>query len=231
MEVDELQPAQDALDLALALAPDWEAVCFEYGKLWLRADDLERAAERFAEAARLMPSFAAALSNLGAALAETERADEAIAALEQALRVDPHAHQTLNNLAVIYREQGRLDEAIDAGHRVIALAPAFVFGRYNLAHALFLSGRFAESRDVYADAQARDPQKNPVQAARLAVVRAATGDAARAASELQGALARVPEELRDQIVEEVSATVDALAALPQVSSAALDTLRQVFRRG
>jgi tetratricopeptide (TPR) repeat protein len=231
MELDDLQPAQDALERALALAPDWEAVWFEYGKLWLRADDLERAAERFAEAVRLMPSFSAALSNLGAALAETERPDEAIAALEQALRADPHGHQILNNLAVIYREQGRLDEAVDAGRRVTALAPAFVFGYYNLAHALFLSGRFSESRDVYTEAQDRDPQKNPVQAARLAVVRAATGDGARAAAELQAALARVPQDVRDRIVEEVRETLDALGALPQVSVAALDALREVCRRG
>ena len=89
MELDDLQPAQDALEHATSQALDWEAVWFEYGKLWLRADDLELAAGRFAEAARLMPTFSAALSNLGAALAETERPDEAIAALEQALRHDP----------------------------------------------------------------------------------------------------------------------------------------------
>jgi tetratricopeptide (TPR) repeat protein len=225
MELDDLQAAQDALDSALAVAPDWEAVWFEYGKLWLRADDLERAAERFAEAARLMPSFAAAQSNLGAALAETGRPADAIVALEQALRADPHGHPILNNLAVICREQGRLDEAIEAGRRVIALAPAFVFGYYNLAHALFLSGRFTEARDVYADGQARDAQKNPVQAARLAVARAATGDGTRAASELRAVLERVPEDVRDRIVEEVSATLEALATLPQVTPATINEVR------
>src|SRR5262245_5236203 len=84
MELQELSSAQAAIEQALALARDWEAPWFEYGKLWLRADDLEQAAERFAEAARLMPSFSAALSNLGAALAETDRPDEAIDALHQA---------------------------------------------------------------------------------------------------------------------------------------------------
>ena len=91
--------------------------------------------------------------------------------------------------------------------------------------------RFSESRDVYTEAQDRDPQKNPVQAARLAVVRAATGDGARAAAELQAALARVPQDVRDRIVEEVRETLDALGALPQVSVAALDALREVCRRG
>jgi tetratricopeptide (TPR) repeat protein len=215
MELDDLQPAQDALERAGEIAPDWEAVWFEYGKLWIRADDLERAAERFAEAARLMPTFSAALSNLGAALAETDRPDEAMAALEQALRSDPRGYPILNNLAVIYREQGRLEDAIEAGRKVTALAPSFVFGSYNLAHALFLSGRFEEARDVYEDAHHRDPQKNPIQAARLAVVRAACGEAGRAAADMRELLERIPGEVRERIVEEADATLDALAALPQ----------------
>jgi tetratricopeptide (TPR) repeat protein len=230
MEVGDLQPAQDALEQATLQAPDWEAVWFEYGKLWLRADDLERAAEKFAEAARLMPTFAAALSNLGAALAETERPDDAIAALEQALRHDPAAYQTLNNLAVVYREQGRLDEAIDGGRRVVSLAPDFVFGRYNLAHALFLSGRFAEARDTYADAHDRDPQKNAVQAARLAVSRAAAGEGVQAAREMTAVLARVPDELKAMITAEAEGTLEALLAVPQVPRDAVAALLDLVRR-
>ena len=231
MELDDLQPAQDALEQATSLAPDWEAVWFEYGKLWLRADELGRAAEKFVEAARLMPTFSAALSNLGAALAETDRPDEAIAALEQALRHDPDAPQTLNNLAVVYREQGRLDDAIEGGRRVVSLAPEFVFGRYNLAHALFLSGRFAEARDTYADAQARDSQKNPVQAARLAVARAAAGEGARAVDDMSAVLARVPDELKAMIVEEAEATLEALLNLPQVPRDAVAALLEHVRSG
>ena len=230
MELDDLQPAQEALEQAIEIAPDWEAVWFEYGKLWLRADDLERAAERFAEAGRLMPTFSAALSNLGAALAETERPEEATAALEQALRSDPRGHPILNNLAVIHREQGRLDEAIAAGRRVIALAPAFVFGYYNLAHALFLSGRFAEARDTYEAGHLRDPQKNPVQAARLAVARAATGEGTRAAAEMRDVFSRVPADVRDRIAEETAATLDALGSLAQVTASDLEPLRAVIER-
>jgi tetratricopeptide (TPR) repeat protein len=230
MELGDLQPAQDALEQASAQSPDWEAVWFEYGKLWLRADELGRAAEKFAEAARLMPTFSAALSNLGAALAETERPEEAIAALEQALRHDPAAYQTLNNLAVVYREQGRLDEAVEGGRRVVALAPGFVFGRYNLAHALFLSGRFVEARDTYADAHARDPQKNAVQAARLAVSRAAVGDGALAVSEMAAVLARVPDELKAMITEEAEATLEALLEVPQVPQDAVAALLEAVRK-
>ena len=214
MELNDLQPSQDALEEAVRLAPDWEAVPFEYGKLWLRADDLERAAERFAEAVRLMPAFSAALSNLGAALGETERPDEAIAALEQALHYDEGSHQVLNNLAVVYREQGRLDDAVAAARRVVSAAPAFVFGYYNLAHALFLQGRFADATRWYAEGQSRDPQKNPVQAARLAISRVASGDADRGISEMGTLLAVLPADAAATIREEADEILQALLQLP-----------------
>jgi Flp pilus assembly protein TadD len=225
MEVEETDAAQRLLDLAVAAAPDWEAVWFEYGKLWLRGDDLERAADRFAEAARLMPSFAAALTNLGAALAETERPEEAIAALQQALALDPNGHQILNNIAVIHREQGRLDEAVEAGRCLVALAPDFVFGRYNLAHALFLQGRFGDARDTYQEALARDPQKNVVQALRAVVATAAAGDLSSAADLLEQTADRIPGEQRRSALEEPEEVLAALAELDSTQRDALAPLR------
>ena len=44
---------------------------------------------------------------------------------------------------------GGCDEAEAAFRRVIALRRTFVFGHYNLGHALFLQGRFADARDAY----------------------------------------------------------------------------------
>jgi tetratricopeptide (TPR) repeat protein len=225
MELNQLPDSQRALDRALALAPDWEAVPFEYGKLWLRADDLERAAERFADAARLMPTFSAALSNLAAALGETDRPDAAVAALEQALAHDPHGYPILNNLSVLCREQGRLDEAVGAARRVTSLAPDFVFGHYNLAHALFLQGRFADARDAYEEGQRRDPQKNAVQAARLAVARAAAGDIDGAVSGLTRAVQALPPEVRDGVLDEAGEVLGALLALP---GARVDELQRVL---
>ncbi len=49
--------AHESLEQARALAPDWEAVHFEFGKLWLRADDTERASEAFAEAGAAHAQF------------------------------------------------------------------------------------------------------------------------------------------------------------------------------
>lgn len=229
MELGALQPAQEALDRALALAPDWEAVWFEYGKLWLRADDLERASERFAGAARLMPSFAAALSNLGAALGELDRVDEAVSALRQALVYDAEGYPILNNLGVICREHGRLDEAIEAGRRVIQIAPGFVFGYYNLAHALFLQGRFDESRDLYGEGVARDPQKNQVQACRFAVARAAAGEAGAAVADLRTLAESLPGDARDQILGEAAGTLAAVAGLSPSRAASVREVLTVVK--
>lgn len=230
MELDSLQDAQDALERATIVAPDWEAVWFEYGKLWLRADDLERAAQKFEEAVRLMPTFSAALGNLGAALAETERPEEAVAALTRALAHDPHGYPVLNNLSVIHREHGRLDEAVEAARRVIGLAPTFVFGYYNLAHALFLAGRFEEARAAYEEGHRRDPQKNPVQGCRLAVARAACGDVEGSAEVLAASAAAIPPEARADVLGETEEILEALLTLPGSDHPGIERVLDAVRR-
>jgi tetratricopeptide (TPR) repeat protein len=230
MELDRLQDAQDAVERALAVAHDWEAVWFEYGKLWLRADDLERAAGTFEEAARLMPTFSAALSNLGAALAETDRPDEAAHALTRALEHDPNGYPILNNLSVLHREQGQLDPAVEAARRVTSIAPTFVFGYYNLAHALFLQGRFDEARDVYEEGHRRDPQKNPVQACRLAVARAACGDPEAAIAALVSAGRAIPPDSRSDVLGETEEILEALLTLPVIDHQGIERVLEVVRR-
>lgn len=219
MERLRLDDARELLERANAAAPDWEAVHFETGKLWLRADDTERAASAFAEAGRLMPSFAAAFTNLGAALGELERHDEAIAALEQALRFDPAGHTIINNLGAVFRDTGRLAEAEASFRRVIELQPRFVFGYYNLAHTLFLQGRFADARDAYVEGMHRDPQRNARQAGRLLVARAAAGDAAGALADLEALAERVPAEPMGDLAEEAESTLTALSAIPGIDHA------------
>ncbi len=218
METGDLTAALDALDAAAESAPDWEAVHFERGKLWLRADDTARAAESFADAVRLMPSFASAATNLGGALAELGRTNEALAALEQALRFDPYGYPVVNNLGAAYRELGRLDEAEAAFRRVIALADGFVFGHYNLGHTLLLQGRFAEARDAYAEGARRDPQQNVRQACRLELARAAAGDGVTAAQRLEALASSCPGGLGEEILDELDATLEALAGVPQASA-------------
>ncbi len=99
--------ARDALDRAAALAPEWEAVAYESGKLYLVNDDMARARDAFQRAADLMPAFSAAFSNLGATLGEL---DEPAAALR---RVPPGAGARSAQLHNSQQHRRRLPRARD----------------------------------------------------------------------------------------------------------------------
>ena len=210
MEVNDLAAAARDLDEAIALAPHWAAAHYEHGKLWLRRDDMPRAAAAFQLAADLLPRFAPAWSNLGATLGELDRPAEALAAFETALALDPANPQALNNVGVVRRELGRLTESEAAFRQVIQLTPGMAFGHYNLGHTLFLQGRFQAALSAYAEGQARDPEKNPVQATRLALCQLATGDADGALRELRRATTGLPREYRQQLLADTSAILWAL---------------------
>lgn len=210
MEVNDLDAAARDLDEALERAPDWTAAHFERGKLWLRRDDMERASHAFRAAAERLPRFGSAWSNLGATLGELDRPEEALAAFARALECDPASAQTLNNIGVVKRELGRLAESEAAFRDVIALAPDLAFGYYNLGHTLFLSGRYQAALGAYAEGQRRDPERNPVQASRLALCRLATGDANGAVAELDRATSALPREYRQQLLADTHSIAWAL---------------------
>lgn len=210
MEVSDLVAAARDLDEALGLAPEWPAAHFERGKLWLRLDDMDRASESFREAATRMPRFASSWANLGATLGELDRPEEALPAFEQALKCDPTNQQALNNVGVVSRELGKLADAEAAFRRVTTLAADLAFGYYNLGHTLFLQGRYQAALGAYLDGQRRDPERNPVQASRLALCRLATGDANGALAELQRATGALPREYRGQLLADTNAIAWAL---------------------
>jgi tetratricopeptide (TPR) repeat protein len=204
--------ARDALDRAASLAPEWEAIAYESGKLWLVYDDMARARDAFERAADLMPSFSAACSNLGATLGELGEPGRALEALRQALAHDARSVPILNNIGVVCRELGRLDESEAALRHAIEINRSFVFIHYNLGHTLFLAGRHREALDAYEEGQRRDPQKNRRQGCRLAVVRLANGDAAGAERDLWAFANAAPADEREDLLLEVYEVAHALLA-------------------
>ena len=210
MEVNDLEAAARDLDEAVGLAPQWAAARYERGKLWLRRDDMPRAAQDFQAAADRLPGFAPAWSNLGATLGELDRPADALAAFERALALDPLSPQALNNVGVVRRELGRLTDSETAFRQVIERTPRLAFGHYNLGHTLFLQGRFQAALSAYAEGQALDLEKNPVQASRLALCKVATGDTEGALRELQRATNGLPPDYRRQLLSDTSAILWAL---------------------
>ena len=196
--------------ISMRLAPQWAAARYERGKLWLRRDDMPRAAQDFQAAADRLPGFAPAWSNLGATLGELDRPADALAAFERALALDPLSPQALNNVGVVRRELGRLTDSEKAFRQVIELTPRLAFGHYNLGHTLFLQGRFQAALSAYAEGQALDLEKNPVQASRLALCKVATGDTEGALRELQRATNGLPPDYRRQLLSDTSAILWAL---------------------
>jgi tetratricopeptide (TPR) repeat protein len=202
--------ARAAMDRAAALAPHWEAVAYESGKLSLVYDDLARARDAFQRAADLMPSFSAAFSNLGATLGELGDPVSALRAFRRALAFDPRSFTILNNVGVVCRELGRLDESEAAFREAIAIDPGFVFGHYNLGHTLFLMERYAGALAAYEEGQQRDPQQNRRQGCRLAVVRFAQGDVDGAGRDLWRFADAAPPDEREDLLLEAYETVGAL---------------------
>jgi len=226
------EEARAALNQAERLAPHWEAVAYESGKYWLAHEDMERASIEFRRAADLMPTFSAAFGNLGATLGELGQPEAALAAFTRALANDPDSFTVVNNIGVVNRELGRLDDAIAAFQKVIELAPDFVFGYYNLGRTLFLAGRFADALEAYEEGQQRDREKNRREGCRLALVRFANGDAARAERDLwRFANAAPADEREDLVLEAYEATNALISAHPRLAkhAAFLDRIAEAAR--
>ncbi len=168
--------AAEAFRRAADLDPEFAAAHFELGKTLIRLDDLEGALDAFWRAARALPEFASAWANAGAALGELERTAEALEPLERASALDPLNHSFVSNLGVTLRDLGRLPEAEAAFRRALELAPDFVFGRYNLAYAVFLRGRHQEAVTLFEQARSQDPSRSARQGLLLAIARLAAGD-------------------------------------------------------
>jgi tetratricopeptide (TPR) repeat protein len=210
MEVNDLDAAGRDLDEAIERAPEWAAAHFERGKAWLRRERMEEASVSFRNAAERLPGYGPAWANLGATLGELDRPEEALAAFGKALDCDPSSAQAHNNVGVVSRELGELEASEQAFHRVISLEPDLAFGYYNLGHTLFLQGRYQAARNAYAEGQKRDPERNPVQATRLAMCRLATGDATGAVAELQRAVSALPRDYRQQLLADTQTIAWAL---------------------
>lgn len=213
------QGAREALDEALQLAPDWEAVHYEDGKFWLACDDMERARDGFRRATDLMPTFSAAFSNLGATLGELDQPEAAVTAFRQALEHDPASFTILNNIGVVNRELGRLDESEHALLRVTELEPGFVFGHYNLGHTRFLRGDYAGALRAYEEGQRRDPEENRRQGCRLAMVRFAMSDVAGAERDLWRLANQASREEREDLLFEAYEIAQALVGAHPASTA------------
>jgi tetratricopeptide (TPR) repeat protein len=123
---------------------------------------LERARRYAGEAASLLPAYGPPRAQLAHVAAREGRPDDAIRLLREALasewygQVDAR-HAAQANLASLLSRERRFADALAVARALVAEAPLFAPGRYQLARALEGLGRTAEAAAEYGAALRLDP--------------------------------------------------------------------------
>lgn len=156
-ELGETEPAREALQRAVELAPDHAPAHYNLGRLLAREGRLEAAIERYERALTLQPRFVLALNNLGNALRRLGRLEEAIGGFRRALRIDPDFAQGHNNLGGALHDAGRLDDAIACYRHSIVLNWNNHLAHRNLGLALRQRGDLEGAAAAYGHALALAP--------------------------------------------------------------------------
>ena len=144
-----LPDAEAAYRAALAARPDYAEAWNALGTVLQRRGKLADAAEAFRAAAQHAPRWAEPPTNLGVALLGLERYDAARQALQEALAIDPKHASAHGNLGAVYLRAGCPIAAEQATCDAIALAPNEHRWITNLAVALQMQGRHAETETCY----------------------------------------------------------------------------------
>ena len=137
--------AEAAYRAALAARPDYPEALNALGTVLQRRGKLADAAEAFRAAAQRAPRWVEPQTNLGVALLGLERYDAAQKALQAAIAIDPSHANAHGNLGAVYLRAGCPVAAEQATCDAIKLAPNEHRWITNLAVALQMQGRHAET--------------------------------------------------------------------------------------
>jgi predicted O-linked N-acetylglucosamine transferase (SPINDLY family) len=144
-EAGDLPDAEAAYRAALAARPDYPEALNALGIVLQRRGRLADAVEAFRAATQHAPHWVDPPTNLGVALLGLERYDAAREALQAALAIDPSHASAHGNLGAVYLRAGCPIAAEQATCSAIALAPNEHRWITNLAVALQMQGRHAET--------------------------------------------------------------------------------------
>jgi Flp pilus assembly protein TadD len=144
-ELGQAEPAQEACQRALALAPGNPIVHCNLGLLAQDRADLEGALRHYRRALALDPEHVPALSCLAAVLGRLGRLDEALAADERALALEPDRAELHLNRGYTRMRSGHLAEAEADLSRALALEPNLPRATWNLAYLRLLQNRHREA--------------------------------------------------------------------------------------
>jgi DNA-binding winged helix-turn-helix (wHTH) protein/TolB-like protein/Tfp pilus assembly protein PilF len=156
----DLARAGEAVQRALALAPDNDMVRLAEGRVYYEQGRMPQALIAFERAIELNPNNAQAVAFRGAALLMLGRPRETLPLIERAMRISPLDRfvplwQLLAGVAHLHLHNDAA--AVEALMRSVAEWPSFTLGQLFLASALAASGRIPEARAAVAQVRRLAP--------------------------------------------------------------------------
>ena len=162
-ELKRYEPAVDAMDRAIELAPDLPQVLALHvlaGRALRELGRLDAAARQFLRAAGAGAGDVTPLVELWRLRIAQQRLDEADAHLRQALEVASGSTVALQTIAEVLRKQGRYEESIETYRAILALDPEFAMAYAGMGDSLFRLERYEaaiESLDRSVDLHPHPP--------------------------------------------------------------------------
>jgi tetratricopeptide (TPR) repeat protein len=142
--------ARQAIDRSLALDPRLADAWNVLGLIEQDQGHADPAKAHFLRALELNPAFALARMNLANSDQALGRIDAAIEGYGRALALDPGIPEIHYNLGHLHHKAtGDIEAAIRHYREAMRLRSDYALARHNLAHALFLVGRFDEAWREY----------------------------------------------------------------------------------
>ncbi len=136
--------AENALERALALAPNYVEARSNRALIWARTGRRDAAERELRALIAEQPEFSAARMNLSFLMWQDGRAQEGLAALGDSMTKDARLLR-----AALLESSGRVDEAIAAYRAMIAASADHAEAHWGLSRALLLTGQFAEGWREY----------------------------------------------------------------------------------
>jgi len=138
----EMASALEDVSVAHALRPDDALACWFMGQA---AADRAKALEWYEQGLRHRPDSFICRMNRAAALGQMDRLDEALAELERSMGLNPTHYYPIYLRGAIRSRRSQMEEAYRDFQTVVARAPGFQSGWYNLGAAAFNTGRYREA--------------------------------------------------------------------------------------
>lgn len=149
--------AIEALNIAIALNPNFAAAHLNLSNVRRDAKDMDGALSEARAAVRVDPTYYLAHDQLGRLLRRANRLDEALGEHRTAVRLKPTDAAVHNNLGLALIASGKKSEGVEEYKKAIRWDPGFAIAHHNLAIALEGDGKIKDAIEENRKATKLDP--------------------------------------------------------------------------